>query len=723
MKKSNIISILFFALLLFLGISAIAQQNDFSGHIFSDTVWSDTVNIVGDIYIENDINLIINPGTHVSFTDYYKMEVEGVVSAVGNANDTIRFSVSDTNGFYNNYNSNGGWEGIKLKNSDQSLDTSVFSFCHFQYAKSFKIDTSGPNGSAITAFANARVKILNCRFSQSKGHIKAGAFNAWDSSYSFIGYSEFHHNFSTREAGAIFFYKGSGEIFGNKIHHNISEFRGGGIGSMYSNVNIYNNKIVNNRAFDPLHNPLVGFGGAINIDGGSINVVNNVICNNSSFFGGAIFIDDGEHLLLNNTIVNNLAHNSIAGIYCWSNVSAIIKNCIVYGNSSEENVQILGGSNTEISYCNVEGGANTNFNIDADPRFVNPTLNAGFEYNALLADWNLSLCSANVNKGFNDPNLPDTDYNSNPRIMNSRVDIGCIEYQPSTIGSNISGHIVCHDSSFTEGYVHLYHFSSGTELELEDIVDIDSLGNYSFEALCDGEYIVLFLPDEEHKDNILKTYFQRDYYWEDANNILFEEGTPINSVNINILELPILNGDMEINGLVQNVSEEPLEGVEVLLKKVPDSIYARTFTSDQGLFLFQYLPVGNYEILVDIPGLPMDSIYIVELGKKEGIEYKYIVDTNRIYIPVFETIKEDFFSNVVNVYPNPSFDFINLHSEDDNFRFQEIDLFNFMGRSIFRVNNINLNDYRIDMRAYSKGIYFLKIRINDKTHTLKIIHN
>ena len=62
----------------------------------------------------------------------------------------------------------------------------------------------------------------------------------------------------------------------------------------------------------------------------------------------------------------------------------------------------------------------------------------------------------------------------------------------------------------------------------------------------------------------------------------------------------------------------------------------------------------------------------------------------------------------VNIYPNPTSDFIHIKSKTD---VTSISLFNAEGRKLIETYNEN----KVDLSPYSTGIYFLNIVLKDGT--------
>ena len=111
MKTTHFFTLAF--LILFMNLVA-TGQTEISGTISNDTIWSsDTVMVVGDVTVAEGVRLTIDPGVIVQLQNYYKINVNGSLFAIGTEADSITFTIADTTGFYANINSlDGGWNGI-----------------------------------------------------------------------------------------------------------------------------------------------------------------------------------------------------------------------------------------------------------------------------------------------------------------------------------------------------------------------------------------------------------------------------------------------------------------------------------------------------------------------------------------------------------------------------------------------------------------------------------
>ena len=173
-NRANVIFLWIILLSLFLSFS---YSLDHSGTITSNETWhaEDNVHvIIGNITIAHDVTLTIEPGTMVKFKPKtaggawagYTITVNGVLSAVGNAESPICFTSwyddtigGDTNGDGNNTKpSRDDWQRIFFTKDSDSANC-IMQYCTFRYG--------GIPLTATTAFIdcqNASPRILDCIF-------------------------------------------------------------------------------------------------------------------------------------------------------------------------------------------------------------------------------------------------------------------------------------------------------------------------------------------------------------------------------------------------------------------------------------------------------------------------------------------------------------------------------------------------------------------------------
>jgi hypothetical protein len=227
----------------------------------------------------------------------------------------------------------------------------------------------------------------------------------------------------------------SAQVIGNLITNNQwSSFEGGGI-YLSGTSTLKNNVIAGNTA---------EIGGGIYINGGAGLIEQNLIYNNDAIQASGIYLWVGQNnvpapILMDNTVVANSTSNPGSTLYAagMDNQSSLINNLFV--GPSGQNAVYCDGTYQPLppSFINNDtfspsgtafggtcsGTVAQNGNISADPLFVNSA-----------SDFHLQPNSPAIDAGTNSaPNLPQTDFSGNPRILDgnndclSTVDLGAYE--------------------------------------------------------------------------------------------------------------------------------------------------------------------------------------------------------------------------------------------------------------------------------------------------------
>ncbi len=458
-----------------------------TGNISSDLfITADTINVTGNVTINNGVTLGINPGAYVRFMDYYEIDVNGTFLAIGSEADNIIFTRDDTLGFSDFTVNTGGWKGINFWQTDATNDSSRFVYSRFEYGKA--VDGSFNNGGAIRIGSYNKVLIDHCTFENNVADV-GGAVRPWSAPIA-IKYSVFRNNIAKQRGGAIecllsnalienclFEYNTAGNEGGavnllsgrstvrdNTIRYNTSLGKGGGLNSDDSYPEVSGNKVYYNTA--------EGNGGGLNFgnsayisknfianntsgnNGGGIQaffennavITNNIIVNNSSLRGGGLYIRNKKPEFVNNTVAHNYAESQGGGIML-AGIDPYIFNSILWGNrAGTQNSQLDFGAQAAPSllFCNIQGGRDSIEaiatgeigqyikNIDSLPCFMEPSEGAGAEFDGYMARWGLKATSPCINRGtipIGNLEVLDTDILDNPRINYDRIDIGAIENQ------------------------------------------------------------------------------------------------------------------------------------------------------------------------------------------------------------------------------------------------------------------------------------------------------
>ena len=275
-----------------------------------------------------------------------------------------------------------------------------------------KIDEWGGNGGGIY-ITNSSPTIINCIIANNTA-INAG--------------------------GGVRNNEGTLTVTNTIIYDNTAYFKGGGLNNIGGTVKLKNSTISKNTSTGtwlPQPTSLSG-GGGISTDS-PVTLINSIVNGNTATAGGDITAEgggirvggpNGKLTIINSTIVNNTAKTSGGAI---RGGPTTVTNSILWGNTAP---QFKG--TPAISYSLVEGGYPGIGNISGDPQFVDddgPDDIVG----TLDDDLHLQATSPCIDAGDNSaPNLPDTDKDGNPRIVNDIVDMGAYEATAAIITYTIT---------------------------------------------------------------------------------------------------------------------------------------------------------------------------------------------------------------------------------------------------------------------------------------------
>jgi len=422
-----------------------AQTIEVSG-IVSGTWDVDTVKVVDNIQVREVETLFISPGVQVIFEGEYFFDIKGAVKALGSEAQPIIFSISDTTGFHNDTLPGGGWKNIRLEDIKPSVDSTVFTYCHFEYGKAVNADSIHGYGGALCIRNSNKVSIENCTFYSNYAYFNGGAVYLENSSIKI-----YNNNFDNNRCGQTFTYFGYGgglctdwgqpNIHQNTFTKNSSTGIGGGLCVRFSDC------MVSHNIFDNNFSALGGGFGILHIANCNFVISNNLfIQNGSAFFGAAISNGDCSPTYVNNTITDNHCIGGGGGFYCKDSVVPVLYNNIIYGNTQyggEANQVYLWDllSQPNFYYNDIEGGKE-NFYGTGGSAFSGAYEN-NMDENPLFEAGQFSILpeSPCVNSGSPDTSglmIPALDLAKNSRIFNGIIDLGAYENQ-EIVGVQNSG--------------------------------------------------------------------------------------------------------------------------------------------------------------------------------------------------------------------------------------------------------------------------------------------
>lgn len=276
-------------------------------------------------------------------------------------------------------------------------------------------------------------------------------------------------------------------------------------------------------------------------------------------------------------------------------------------------------------------------------------------------------------------------------------------------------------------------------LHLVETTQINQQGYYSFSGLNTDTYWVLAIASIDDYQYAVPTYFGDTTHWDGAEPINTSPNTN-SPADIVIQECNpgFFTGDATLSGTVlegdgyNRAVGDPIPGVPIGLEGDPGSIIKANTTSNiNGEYTFINVPVGNYKLYVNIPGLPMDSSYHVHvtLTSDSIKDLDFVADSSSIdtvpTIPntVLETAS---YNTKMQIYPNPYKGLTTVEFTLVEANTVQIEVYNLLGERVSEVINEKRQAGIVRCRfnaanaGLKSGIYLLKLKVGDETISKKI---
>lgn len=268
--------------------------------------------------------------------------------------------------------------------------------------------------------------------------------------------------------------------------------------------------------------------------------------------------------------------------------------------------------------------------------------------------------------------------------------------------------------------VELYKMQS-EEMLLEETQN--TVGGNTVFTIGEGEYYLKAIGEEQ---NALNGYYTDALIWEDATHILFTtDNSNVHEIDLETLPAP-LDGEGAISGTVidnrnKNTSEiEQEKNVSIydlfLINRNTQQPVSATKNAADGKYIFENVNVGNYIILIDVPGMAIMLVNEVSLiNETDEIEnVNYTITDEGVYGNSPSSV-----TNIVpeklNVYPNPATDYIYVSGLTGK---SEVRIYDVNGRMILQTTD---SEVAINISQLKSGTYLIQIIKEGKSQFGKIV--
>lgn len=253
-------------------------------------------------------------------------------------------------------------------------------------------------------------------------------------------------------------------------------------------------------------------------------------------------------------------------------------------------------------------------------------------------------------------------------------------------------------------------------------------GLATFAEVPSGEYLCKAVPDYllAEQADLLGTYTNETYAWPLANILTVGCQTWL-ADTIDVIQLPfsgLYPGSASGNVFYRSLGlafepeprmfmvGDPIPGVPVIIRL--DTIpFQMNFTSASGSYGFVNLPEGAYDLVVDIPGVPMVETHAFSVGAPEFIFENlnfYVDEESGIYITDLVGISDDSTTGPdIKLFPNPASGMVNIQFPES--LGQVVIRFSTADGRLLRQHTVSagIEGFSTDLSDLPQGVYFVEV--------------
>lgn len=543
-------------------------------------------------------------------------------------------------------------------------------------------------------------------FNQGSGGIKV---------YSYRGGSYLGNSFELSRGIGIDLYSDSTVLIkGNKIDIASTTTAGKGI-------NLSNHSSVGNKGYVELFNNVikVDFGTGISVYNSDYFLIyhNTVYTkNNGIYFSLDVSLCDTFDI--SNNIIMNKSSYGVAKLEGNLGKNEYMNNNCFYSQSSTPMLH----NGQYYSLNNWKSAANKDQqSIIRNVYFVD------------LIDFEIDCSEASFLKSLRDLTLSvGNDFRG--KVRPSSPTIGAYESVNASGLVDVSGYVTSGTDTIRSGTIEIYgDTSSLIPLDLLGSADINSDGSFTVENLPVVNCWIKILPDTISHPEYLNSFHDGSLRYENSLKLTLDECDGLNlDVHPRKMLAMIFDGEGSVSGFIthyalssKTLGNDPIPGLDVVLDKIPPSkTVAKVQTNASGKYSFGDLPDGYYQVTVEYKGLPIDTLYEVEIIGADSVHthLDYCIDTvNQIQGCYSEIDGNDELKKFKGkIYPNPFMDNLNIESEEGikSLRILSID-----GRVVYS-NFVSNTTVQLDLSELPKGMYMMEFNYgNDFISISRVVKN
>lgn len=326
------------------------------------------------------------------------------------------------------------------------------------------------------------------------------------------------------------------------------------------------------------------------------------------------------------------------------------------------------------------------------------------------------IVTGSVDVGYNGLNFGDILFNT----RTGNIDFFLAKTLKPEIKSSISGQVLKNGIP-TYSILKLYKLNADSSAQILYNMKTGPDGKFDLGIFSKGTYL---LKTDYYIANHLNTYYKKEYRWDLATRLKIDSNTPIKSLVINLIELPIPDGTNTITGTISDSTGLPKRFIDVILVSKDLIPVAHTRSDTTGMYKFEKIPNGEFSILVDTVSLYMDAVYTVNANLKSTLTtydgYDYILKRGGIFTKdIQSSINEPLKNKDVLIYPVPTNNLLYIKTPDNYNANLAIDIIDSSGKTV--KNMMVTQNNPIDVSDLKAGNYIVRIFYNNSRIFKKII--
>lgn len=282
----------------------------------------------------------------------------------------------------------------------------------------------------------------------------------------------------------------------------------------------------------------------------------------------------------------------------------------------------------------------------------------------------------------------------------------------------------------SSGDVELYEYDQNIgAMSLIQAQPVGLGGVYSFTALPQAQYLVRAVPDTLNYPNTASTYAESTFYWSYSDvQWAHCDSTFVSDIQLvgygNLLGTGHLSGYLGELGVRSTVGD-PFTNVDIHLVSMENGVMvANTRTNSNGYWNLSNIPLGEYKVVVDVPGLSMIEHHYVSVskGNEEHTDLDYVAELIGIRISSITThIDSSELDGLLSVHPNPTSGVLFLNIGETELQEATIALLDLSGRTVaYWSPGRVIGQMQLDMLELTEGTYLLRIDSDKGTATRKV---